>query len=152
MGNCTAETAYQQATSLTIKIQFMVRLRAVMISWLHGGVQLSGSLLVQSNNFVLGKFSAATMVVTTMLAQELATHTTEHHCKAIASIYTFITTHLTVTGHLGHVPCYLYFKFKMEVLKENTGPSHWDAGVLFTGGTLEHLLGTTFLYLMMETL
>ena len=120
-----------------------------MISWLHGGVQLSGSLLVQSKNFVLGKFSAATMVITTMLAQELVTHTTEHHCKAIASIYTFITTHLTVTDHLGHVPCYLYFKSKMEILRENTGPSHWDAGVL---GTLEHLLGTTFLYLMMETL
>ena len=24
----------------------------------------------------------------------------------------------------------------MEVLRENTGPSHWDAGVLFTDGTL----------------
>ena len=23
---------------------------------------------------------------------------------------------------------YLYFKSKMEVLRENTGPSHWNAG------------------------
>ena len=48
--------------------------------------------------------------------------------------------------------CYLYFKSKMEVLRENTGPSHWDPGVLFTDGTLKHLLETIFLYLMMETL
>ena len=89
------------------------------------------------------------MVVTTELAQELATHTTEHLCKAI---HTFITTHLTVVHHLGHVPCYLYFKSKIEVQRENTGPSHWDAGVSFTDGTLEHFWGTTFLYLMMETL
>ena len=41
VGNCSAVTAYQQATSLTIKIQFIVltvRLMAVMISWLHGAV------------------------------------------------------------------------------------------------------------------
>ena len=49
VGSCSAVKAYQQATSLTIKIQVivpMVRLRAVMISWLLGGMQLSGSLLV----------------------------------------------------------------------------------------------------------
>ena len=62
MGNCSAVTAYRHATSLTIKIPpivLMVRLRAVMISWIHGGMQLSGSLLVQSNNFVFGPHSIA---------------------------------------------------------------------------------------------
>ncbi|KAL5515683.1 hypothetical protein EMCRGX_G000884 [Ephydatia muelleri] len=47
---------------------------------------------------------------------------------------------------------YFHFKSKIEVLRETTGPSHWDAHVLATGGTLEHLLGTTFLYRRMYTL
>ena len=47
---------------------------------------------------------------------------------------------------------YFHFKSKIEVLRETTGPSHWDVHVLLTGGTLEHLLGTTFLYHRMYTL
>ena len=47
---------------------------------------------------------------------------------------------------------YFHFKSKIEVLRETTGPSHWDVHVFFTGGTLEYLLGTTFLYRRMYTL
>ena len=39
---------------------------------------------------------------------------------------------------------YFHFISKIEVLRETTGPSHWDVHVLFTSGTYEHLLGTHF--------
>ena len=123
-----------------------------MVSWLHGGLQLFGSLLVQSNHIVFRQFSITFVTFMAEGTQEPTTCTTEHLCRTTASIYTWVTTHLTVADHLGHVPSYLYFKSKMEVLRENTGPSYWDAGASFTGGTFERLLGTTFLYLMVETL
>ena len=79
---------------------------------------------------VLEKLSAALVVFRADSAHEMTVCT-------IASIYTFIKKYVTVTCNLGH--------------RETTGPSHWDVHVLFTGGTLEHLLGTTFLYRRMYT-
>ena len=93
---------------------------------------------------VLEKLSAALVVFRADSAHEMTVCT-------IASIYTFIKKYVTVTCNLGHKQL-LPRKSKIEVLRETTGPSHWDVHVLFTGGTLEHLLGTTFLYCRMYTL
>ena len=150
VGNCSAVTAYQQATSLTIKIQFIVltvRLIAVMISWLHGAVVWLPLGLVQQF-CVWTLFDCACGVQGRRHTGSDGKHN-RTPCRITASFSTLVTCYITVTGHLGLVPCYLYFKSKMEVLRENIGPTHC---MLFTDGTLEHLLGTTFLYLMMETL
>ena len=60
--------------------------------------------------------------------------------------------YVTVTCNLGH-------KQLLPLQIQDRGsegdhwpPSHCDVHVLFTGGTLEHLLGTTFLYRRMYTL
>ena len=77
---------------------------------------------------VLEKLSAALVVFRADSAHEMTVCT-------IASIHTFIEKYVTVTCNLGHKQL-LHFKSKIEVLRETTGPSHWDAHVLVTGGTL----------------